>query len=183
MLELLTHITRFASEAVEEKSGAAVLGIDFKVILLQAGTFLLLFFLIKKFALKGIVSTLEQRRVTIDKGVDLGLEMEKKQGEFNEELKKLHAKARETADEIITAANKEANEIIKSGELSATKKVDQMLKDAENRIEREMSKARTELKHEMLSLVAEATEVIINEKLDAKKDASLIGRALARVRG
>lgn len=182
MLELLTTVTRFASEAAEEKSGIAVLGIDFKVILLQAGTFLLLFFTIKKFALDGIVSTLEQRRQTIDKGVELGLEMEKKKGEFDEELKKLHNKARETADEIIATANKESSAIIKAGEASAAKKVDQMLKDAEARIEREMNKARTELKHEMLSLVAEATEVIIDEKLDKQKDAGLISRALAKVR-
>ncbi len=182
MLELLTTITHFAEAATEEKSGIAVLGIDVKVILLQAGTFLLLFLIIKKFALKNIVSTLEQRRQTIDKGVELGLEMEKKKAEFDEELKKLHIAARSSADEIIANANKEAGDIIKAGESSAASKVDQMLKDAEARIEREMSKARADLKHEMLGLVAEATEVIIEEKLDAKKDESLIGRALAKVR-
>ncbi len=182
MLELLTTFTTLANTATEEKTGIAVLGIDVKVILLQAGTFLLLFLVIKKFALEGIVSTLEQRRQTIDKGVELGLEMEKKKAEFDEELKKLHVKARESADTIIATANKEASDIIKAGEASATKKVDQMLKDAEGRIEREMGKARTQLKDEMLSLVAEATEVIIDEKLDSKKDAGLIGRALAKVR-
>lgn len=169
--------------AVEEKTGIAVLGIDIKVILLQSGTFLLLFLIVKKYALKGIVDTLERRRLTINKGVDLGISMEKKQGEFEQELKKLHLQARESADDIIAAANKESAELIKAGEVSATKKVDQMLKDAEARIEREMAKAGADLKKQMLTLVAEATEVIIDEKLDAKKDAGLISRALAKVRG
>lgn len=181
MLELST-LTFFATEATQEKTGAAVLGIDIKAILLQAGTFLLLFLIIKKFALKGIVETLEQRRLTIDKGVELGLEMEQKNAKFDEELKKLHRKAREEADSIIAEANKESGKIIKQGEEAAAKKADQMLKDAAARIDREMDVARQELKQEMLALVCEATEVIIEEKLDAKKDAGLIQRALGRIR-
>ena len=57
-----------------------------------------------------------------------------------------------------------------------------MLRDATLRIEREMQTARQALRKEMLGLVAEATEVIIDEKLDAKKDAGLIERALTRMR-
>jgi len=91
-------------------------------------------------------------------------------------------KARIEADKILTGAQTEASQIIKEGEANAAKKVDQMLKDANARIEREMQTARKELRGEMLALVSEATEVIIDEKVDAKKDASLIERALARVR-
>lgn len=171
-----------ASEAAAEKSGIAVLGIDPKAIILQAGTFLILFLIIKKFALSGIVDTLEKRRQTIDKGVALGLAMEKKKTEFDEELKKLQREARGQADTIIAEANKEAGKIIKAGEASASVKVDQMLQDANARIEREMNQARQALKQDMLNLVADATEVIIEEKLDAKKDASLIDRALGRLR-
>lgn len=175
-------LTVVASEAAAEKSGIAVLGIDPKAIILQAGTFLLLFLIVKKFALRGIVDTLEKRRQTIDKGVALGIAMEKQKAEFDDEVKKLQHEARAQADTIIAEANKEAGQIIKAGEESATAKVNQMLKDAEGRIEREMSQARQQLKQDMLNLVAEATEVIIEEKLDTKKDASLIDRALGRLR-
>lgn len=179
MLELST-ILNFANE---EKTGIALLGIDFKVILLQAGVFLLLFLLIKKFALAKIVETLEHRRLTINKGVDLGLAMEKKQHKFNEELKMLQHQAREQADKIIAQANKDAGEIIKQGEVNASQKVDQMLRDATQRIDQEMQKARVGLRNEMLGLVAEATEVIIEEKLDTRKDAGLIERALNSIGG
>ncbi len=174
------QLVRFAAE---EKTGIAVLGIDVKALLLQAGVFLLLFFIVKKYAFRSIVDTLENRRETIDKGVELGLEMEKKKGEFDEELKKLHHQARLAADEIIASANKEAGEIIKAGEQATTIKVEEMLKDAHARIDRDMQRAEEKLKEEMLNLVAEATEVIIDEKLDTKKDAGLMQRALARVRG
>lgn len=169
----------FASEAAE-KEGIAVLGIDPKAILLQAGTFLLLFIIVRKFALKGIVETLEKRRVTIDKGVDLGLEMEAAKAKFDDELKSMQHEARKQADAILATAHSEASQIVKDGEANATKKVEAMLKDASARIEREMDTARRELRGEMLALVSEATEVIIDEKVDAKKDASLIEKALSR---
>ncbi len=178
----LTLLTQLASTEAEEKTGIAVLGIDPKAILLQAGTFILLYLIIRKFALKKIVTTLEQRRETIDKGVELGVEMQRQKEFFDEDFKRMQKDARVTADEIIAEANKEAGQIIKAGEESAAQKVATMLKDAEARIEREMAKARKDLQADMLALVAEATEAILEEKLDDKKDASLIQRALAKVR-
>jgi len=166
----------------EQKVGIEVLGIDPKAILLQAGTFIILFLIIKKFALKGIVETLEKRRETIDKGVELGIEMEAEKAKFDESLKKMQQSARVEAEKIIAEAHQEAGGSIKAGEDAATQKVDAMLKDASARIEREMQTARQELQAEMLALVSEATETIIEEKLDKTKDASLIQRALARVR-
>lgn len=174
-------LTQFASEAAE-KEGIAVLGIDPKIILLQGGVFLLLFFLIKKFALTSIVNTLEERRKTIDSGIELGVSMKKKHAEFEEEIAKMHAKARNEADSIIANANKESDNIIRSAEESASKKVEAMLKDAEGRINREMDKARNNLRGEMLNLVSEATEILISEKIDAKKDSGIIERALNKVR-
>lgn len=173
-------LSQFA--AASEKEGIAVLGINPKIILLQGGVFLLLFFIVKKFALTNIVNTLEERRKTIDSGIELGVSMKKKHAEFEEEIEKLHAKARSDADAIIASANKESDSIIRAAEESAAKKVEIMLKDAEGRIGREMDKARKNLRGEMLNLVSEATEILISEKVDAKKDASLIERALNKVR-
>lgn len=178
----LITINLLASATAEEKTGVAVLGIDLKAILLQAGTFLILFFLIKKFAMEKIVNQLEKRRQTIDQGVELGLQMEKKQSEFEEKLKKLESKARHEASEIIEASRKESAEIILQSHKDASEKADRMLSDAKSRIDTEIDIARKELRGEMLGLVAQATELIIEEKLDSKKDASLIERALGRIK-
>lgn len=180
---MINPLLLLASEAAAEKEGIAVLGIDPKAIVLQAGTFILLFLILKKFALRGIVDTLEKRRTTIDKGVALGIEMQSAKEKFDEELKGMQHEARKQADDILSQAQKDAAVLVKEGEAHAAKKVDDMLKDATARIEREMQTARKELRGEILSLVSEATEVIINEKVDAKKDASLIERALSKVRG
>ena len=69
-MEILSLLTSFG--AAEETKGIGALGIDALAILAQAATFLILFLIIKKFALEKIVATLEKRRKTIDDGVRLG---------------------------------------------------------------------------------------------------------------
>ena len=50
--------------------------------------------------------------------------------------------------------------------------------DAEARINEETEQAKRKLEKEIVGLVSEATEVIVDEKVDAKKDAALIAKAL-----
>lgn len=171
-----------AGHAAEEATGIAALGLDPLAILAQAGTFLLLFWVVKKFALGKIVATLEQRRKTIDDGVRLGQKMEAEHAKLEEKIEAELHKARTEADKILADAQREAGEAIKAAEEEATQKVDQMIADAHVRIEDDMQKAKKALEKDILSLVAEATEVIIEEKLDQKKDSGLIQRALTRLR-
>lgn len=178
MINLLPHILANA----EEPQGIAALGLDPVAIAAQAVTFLVAFWLIKKFALTKIVATLEQRRQTIDKGVLLGREMEAQKANLEARVAELLKQARAQADGIIADANQSAGQIIKAAEQQASQKVETMLADAHLKIEDDLKRARQSLEQEMLALVAEATEVIIDEKLNAQKDNSLIGRALAAVR-
>jgi len=91
----------FAAE--EEAGGISALGLDPLAILAQAITFLLLFWILKKFALTKIVDTLEKRRKTIDEGVELGLKMAEEQEKLNAKIEEKLAQARVEADKIIAA--------------------------------------------------------------------------------
>jgi F-type H+-transporting ATPase subunit b len=169
-----------AEEAAE--SGLAVLGINPLAFLLQLVTFLILFLLLKRFAFAKIVSLLEERRRTIDKGVDLGLAMEAQKQQLDKKVDEILHKARADADKIIAGGHHEAGVIIKEAEAAAARKTDAMLADAHAKIGEDIERARRELEKEMASLVAEATEAIIDEKLDARKDSDLISRALRKVK-
>lgn len=173
------HTLQFvATTGGEESAGIAALGLDPLAILAQALTFLVLFLILKKFALDGIVSTLEKRRKTIDDGVRLGLEMEAEKTKLDEQVDKVLQKARGEADKIIAQAHEESGSIIKDAEEKAVAKVDGMIADARNKIEGEVNQARKNLEQETLRLVANATEIIIQEKLTASKDAKLVEKAL-----
>lgn len=179
-MEILGLLTIFG--ATEEAEGIAALGIDPIAILAQAATFLLLFWVIKRYALDKIVDTLEKRRKTIDDGVRLGREMEAEKERLDQKVEDAMRQARIDADKIIAEAREEAGGVLKEAEASASKKVDAMLAEAHHRIEEDIDRARAGLEKDMRNLVAEATEVIIQEKLDAKKDASLLERAINKVK-
>ena len=180
-MEFLHVLTIFG--ATEEPQGIAALGIDPLAILAQAATFLLLFWVIKKFALDKIVKTLEDRRKTIDDGVRLGREMEAEKERLSEQIENELKKARIEADKIIAGSREEAGGIVRAAEESATRKVDALLADAHAKIEEDIQAARSGLEKDVRELVANATAIVLEEKLDAKKDMNMIERALAKVRG
>lgn len=166
--------------AVEEVEGIAALGIDPLAILLQSGTFLILFFIIKKYALEKIVAALEDRRRTIDESLTSAEQIEKRLALTTEETKQLLSQARNDADTVIAKAHEEAGIMIKTAEDTASSKAEQIITDAHARIDSDIAKSKKELERDMRVLVAEAVEVIIDEKLDDKKDAALIKKALVK---
>ena len=171
-------VTQFANEAAAEKTGLAVLGVDPKALLLQLITFVVFFLILKKFAFTKIVAMLDEREKTINKGVKLGVEMEAEKAKLDDQVQAALSVARKDADKIIGEAHTDAGEIIRAAEESATRKTDALLAEARGKIESDTNAARVALRKEMLQYVAEATEAIIAEKLDDKKDASLIERVL-----
>lgn len=170
--------TRFAADSA---GGIAALGVDVKALILQILTFVIVFLLLKKYALGKIIAALEKRQQTINQGVELGQEMQEEKEKLAQQVAKALQAARIEADKIIADAHKSASTILQDADLAATRKTAAMLKDAEGRIEENMKRAKRELEHEVASLVADAAAALLEEKLDAKKDASLIERALKKV--
>ncbi len=168
--------TLFAAE--ETTSKGLPLGLSASAFLVQLITFIFVFFVLKKFAFKPIVKLLEKRRQTIEDGVKLGEQMEKKQAHLDEEAAAVIRDARHDADRIIANAHKESREVLREAEKTAKVKTDALIKDAEERIEENTDRARRLLEKDIVNLVSEATEAVVHEKVDAKKDAELIDRAM-----
>lgn len=171
----ISTVTTFAAE---ESSGLGALGVDGKAFLIQLITFLLAFLVLKRYAFKPVIKVLNERRDTIEQGVRLGEEMQKERSKLEQEVEKTLHEARQQADEILAAANDASRQTIQEAEEKARKKADGVLEAAEARIVQDTARARQQLEKELVGLVADATEAVIGEKLDAKKDAQLIERSL-----
>lgn len=178
---IINLLSKLASS--EQPQGISALGIDPIAILAQAVTFLLLFWVIKKFALEKIVQTLENRRITIDNGVRLGRKMEAEEKLLNERIEKQLKKARVEADKIIAQSKEDANDMLRQAEETTSRKVETMLADANAKIEENILSAKQMLEADLRELVAEASAIILEEKLDSSKDMIIIEKALAKVKG
>jgi len=162
----------------DSSSGLGALGVDGKAFLIQLITFVLAFLVLKRYAFGPIIKVLRERRETIEQGVKLGEQMNREKAKLEQEVsQKLH-EARQEADGIISGAQDSARQAIREAEDKARDKAAGILKEAESNIAQETARARKQLEKEIVNLVADTTEAIIGEKVDAKKDAQLIDKAL-----
>ena len=154
------------------------LGIDYKLLIAQIVNFLVLLFILYRFAYRPVLAMLEKRARRIEKGLKDAAEAKKElEAAYKKEeeiLKKAHREAKNIIEKMHKQAEKAQAEII----VETKKQTDKMVKDAKVQIEREKEKTVQEIKAEIGSLVVAAAEKVIGERVDEKKDKELIERAI-----
>lgn len=173
------NLTFFAAEETAEKaSGLGALGVSFGAFIVQLITFVLVFLILKRFVFNRVSKILEERRKVIEDGVRLGRKLEKEQENLDKKVAEVTREARHEADKIIANANKESREILRDAEKAAQRKTETMIADVEARLEEDKKQAMKKLEKDIVGLVSEATETIVHEKVDPKKDSELIDKAI-----
>ncbi len=171
---MVQMVTQFA----DSSSGIGALGFDGQAFLIQLITFILAYLVLRRYAFGPILAALKRRRETIESSVKLAEQLQKEKAELEAKTEEtLHA-ARQQADAIIASAQETGRQTKREAEEAAKLKAAAIIKEAETRIVTDISRARQQLEKELVGLVADVTEVIIEEKIDAKKDTKLIERAL-----
>jgi len=170
-------LIRFGAEETSS-GGISALGLDPKAFIIQLITFLLVFYVIKRYVFGRVVDLLDKRREVIEQGVQLTAEMVVQRDKLDKEVENTMKKARVEANEVLARTQDQASAMIKEAEAAAQAKVDAMVSEAHKKIEDDTQKARRKLEKDLLSLVVEATEIVTEEKIDAGKDAKLLERAL-----
>lgn len=156
----------------------AKLGIDWKLLIAQAVNFVVLLWVLKRYAYKPILRALEARTKKIEQGLkDAALSQEKLAASVEEE-KKVMAAAREEAREILMKAETSAKER-DTRMLEETKtKIDRMITDADAHLAEEKARLIREAKAELSEIVIAATGRVLGKAVDAKVDAGLVQAAL-----
>lgn len=156
----------------------SALGISGQAFVIQLITFLIAFLVLRQWAFKPILKVLDERRQRIEDGLRLGDQMEAEKVKLEARVQQEIHKARTQADKIIAEAETTAKQTVQTAEDNARKRADQIIESANEQIKYVTRRERERLEHEIIGLVSEVSEAIIGEKVDAKKDAALIDRAL-----
>lgn len=154
------------------------LGINGKLLLAQIVNFLVLLFVLYKFAYGPVLKVLNERTSKIEKGLKDAEDAQKKLAEISEKEKAVLVKARKQAQEIIAKAEeiavKNKEEII----VVAKEQSEKILADSAKNIEMEKALMFQEVKKQVAELVVFATNKIISEKVDSDKDRELIEKVI-----
>jgi len=176
---LIANIIQFADSS--SSSGLGAFNVNWKSFIFQLITFVLVMLVFRKWVIPPITKTLDERRQSVERSLENAKETEEALARAEAKAEEILAKARDQADEALAEAKKAAGGVIAEAETAAGQRAALIIKEAEQHLSQEREKLRTELKGELANLVADATEKIIQEKLDVKRDMSLIERVIKGV--
>lgn len=143
--------------------------------------FLIFLFLILKFGLKPMMNALKAREDSIANNLKSAQEAnEKMQALLNEAQAKLQETAKEV-NNLIIKGREQANEIISNAKAEAEKLRQEKLDNALREIKTAQNAAFIELKNQMAEMVIQATEKVLEEKLNDEKDMELIKKSVEKL--
>ena len=175
-------ITILANTESHSPSIFEALGLNWTLLIEQAIAFLILVWILGKFVYPVLIKSIDTRREQIEAGIKEAQESHAALEKAEAKVEELLAQARTEADEILARSHQEAGAMVAEAEAKAQHRAEQIVTDARAQLETDVIKAREALKKDTIALVATATERVIDEKLDERKDASLITQALKQER-
>ena len=141
-------------------------------------TFLVLFFVLAKFAWKPLLAALEARENTIRSSLEDAEKAKRELERLNAESEEIIAKARSKAQSIHVEA-RAASEKIKTDLLSeAEKEAGKIRDEAEKQIRVEKEKAINEIRQEVVDLSLAVAEKVIKKNLSKEHNQDLIENSL-----
>ncbi|MBP5993524.1 MAG: F0F1 ATP synthase subunit B [Candidatus Moranbacteria bacterium] len=144
----------------------ANLGIDIKLLAAQIINFVLLMFILKRYAYQPMLRLMDERAAKIEKGLKDAEAAEQKLRSIEEEEKTILAGARQQAKELLVETDKAAKErdALKLSETEA--RVKKLFSDAEVKLEDDRTRMIEDAKRELSETVMLAVEKILKEKTE-----------------
>ena len=155
-----------------------ILQLDLQQIISQALSFLLLLWVLKRFAWKPLLAMLDARRTRIEEGIrqiDQGKAgLVKLEQELKVRLEKIDEEARAKIQEAVQEGRRVAMEI----QDEARAQSQAILTKSKETIELELAKAKVTLRDQMAQMTVDATERLLKQKVDRAADQALISSIL-----
>lgn len=152
------------------------LGIDWRILLAQFFNFVVLVWILWKFAYKPVLSLLEERRLKVEKGLDDAESAAKNLAAAEEESRRLLLKTRQEASAIIEKAQVQAEERQKDVVKKAQEEIGEMMEKERGKIAAEKAASLASLKEELSAMIAAGLEKFFREGLDENRDNKIVAR-------
>ncbi len=140
-------------------------GVEWKYVVWQLISFLIVLFVLYKFGIKPVAATMEERNRKIEAGIKHAEEMQAKLAAAQAESAALVKQAQGEASRIIDEARKTAKEFVDKQTQEASTKSAEMLAKAQQAIELEHKKMLADARTEIARLVVTTTERVLAKKL------------------
>jgi F-type H+-transporting ATPase subunit b len=155
------------------------IGFDWQVALANLASFLIIFYLLKRFAFGPIGKILEERRRRVEQGLEDARRASTDRMMAEQEFEKRVTDAKHDANRIIASARTQEESILSKAAAKAEIEARSILRDADSKISEERAQMERELRERSANLIVKGVEKIIRQELSHEKNDELIKRALA----
>ena len=132
--------------------------------------FLIVFFILKKFAWEPILKGLKDRETTIADAISSAEKVKAEMAQLKSENEALLAKAREERAQMLKEARDTKDKIINEAKEQAKVEANKIIADANQAIQQQKMAALTDVKNQVGALVIEVSEKILRRELSNKGD-------------
>ena len=141
--------------------------------------FTLLLIILKKFAWKPILNSVDERNKSIEKALSAAEKAKEEMALLQTDNERILSEAKTQREELLKEARTMKNEIITEAKTQANKEAEKILNSAKDQIANEKMKALVELKNEIANLSIQMAEKILRSELtDVSKQKELIEKTL-----
>ncbi|MCH8545280.1 MAG: F0F1 ATP synthase subunit B [Cryomorphaceae bacterium] len=146
-------------------------------------TFLLLVFLLKKFAWGPILTAVKDREESIDNALKSAEKAREEMKNLQADNEKILAEARAERDAMLKEGRELRDKTIDGAKEAAKSEAEKMIENAREQIEMQKRAAMTELKNQVAALSIDMAEKILRKELsDAKRQEALINEMLEDIK-
>lgn len=161
----LPLILAAAVESAAEPNMLVKFGVEWKYVVWQLVSFVVVLYVLYRFGIKPVAATMEERNRKIESGIKHAEEMQAKLAAAQQESAAIVKKSQTDATRIIEEARRSAKEYLDRQTQEAAVKAGDMMTKAQQAIELEHRKMIADARTEIARLVVLTTERVLAQKL------------------
>ncbi len=131
--------------------------------------FLIVFFVLRKFAWRPILASLDQREKNIAGSLETAERVKREMAQLKSENEELMARAREERAVMLKEARDTKDRIVNEAKEQAKVEANKIILEAQQQINAQKMAAITDVKNEVGKLVVEVTEKVLRKQLAGKE--------------
>ncbi len=140
----------------------------FGLILWTLLAFIIVFFILKKFAWKPILSSLKERENGINDAIASAEKIKAEMAQLKSENENVLAKAREERAVMVREAKETSDKMINEAKDKAKSEYERIVSEAQQAIQQQKNAALTDVKNQVGKLVIEVAEKVLRKELSDK---------------
>jgi F-type H+-transporting ATPase subunit b len=159
------------------------LGINLSALIVQLLAFLILVFLLGRYAYRPIVNALDQRAERVRASMEQADRIERQLAETETRNQQILTEARREAQQIVAQAREVGDQQIARAREAAHEEADKQLQQSLAQLRAEEQRAKQELRQQYADLVIRAASRVVRQELDPQKHLQLIESTLREADG